>query len=407
MKFIPRNTLHLLAIAITSSFAYANPLDNWMSDLITTGEVVGCMAEITIDGEVVYSNAIGKRSPQEADPLSTNQIIRIFSMTKPIVSVGLMQLVEQKKIRLDDTVSKYIPEFSVTKVYKDGDLISPRREITIRDLLRHTSGLAYAFTAPPQLIEQYATALDHVKTLEEAAKKIASLPLLADPGTEFIYGYSSDVIGRLIEVVSGKTLDIYLRENIFDPLGMGETTFTPNKDLQHMPLMKHGKNGIEIDDEYYASGPGTMANPIFYSGGGGLWSTIHDYTLFAIALERGGELNGKRILEQETITFMTQNQLDPGIDTSKDPMVSRFGLGFNIDSAIETNSGALGEGRWGWCGIASTFFFIDSTQDITAVFGTQLFPEDIFTYMDMYESFHQAALEYAHQIKSDAVRNSE
>ena len=171
--------------------------------------------------------------------------------------------------------------------------------------------------------------------------------------------------------------------------------------------MKHGENGIEIDDEYYAFGPGTMANPIFYSGGGGLWSTIHDYTLFAIALERGGELNGKRILEQETITFMTQNQLDPGIDSSKDPMVNRFGLGFNIDSAIETNLGALGEGRWGWCGIASTFFFIDSTQDITAVFGTQLFPEDVFTYMDMYESFHQAALEYVHQIKSDAVQNSE
>ena len=397
----------ILFLTISSNLSFAdtsqisNPLEAWMRHLVKTNQVVGCMAEITIDGKVVYSNAVGKRTPNEADILKTNQLIKIYSMTKPIVSVALMQLVEQEKIRLDDKVSRYIPEFANSKVFKGGDLVPPRREITVRDLLRHTSGLTYAFTAPPELMVTYATALDYVPNLEEAAKKIAALPLVADPGTEFVYGLSTDVVGRLIEVISGQTLDVYLKEHIFMPLQMNNTSFKPTEDLEHMHLLNHGEDGIQIDRQYYMAGPGTMANPSFFSGGGGLWSTIHDYTQFAMAIERGGKLNGTRIINKETIDFMNQNQLDPGIDTSKDPMVDKFGLGFVIDDGIKTESGTLGEGRWGWCGIASTFFFVDSEQDMTAVFGTQLFPKDVFSYIDMYTDFHKSALQLVHNLKSN------
>ena len=397
----------ILFLTISSNLSFAdtskssNPLEAWMSHLVKTKQVVGCMAEITIDGKVVYSNAVGKRTPNEDDLLKTNQLIKIYSMTKPIVSVALMQLVEQEKIRLDDKVSRYIPEFANSKVFKGGDLVPPRREITVRDLLRHTSGLTYAFTAPPELMVTYATALDYVPNLEEAAKKIAALPLVVDPGTEFVYGLSTDVVGRLIEVVSDQTLDVYLQEHIFMPLQMKNTSFKPTEDLEHMHLLNHGEDGIQIDRQYYMAGPGTMANPSFFSGGGGLWSTIHDYTQFAMAIERGGELNGTRIINKETIDFMNQNQLDPGIDTSKDPMVDKFGLGFVIDDGIKTESGTLGEGRWGWCGIASTFFFVDSEQDMTAVFGTQLFPKDVFSYIDMYTDFHKSALQLVHNLKSN------
>ena len=368
-------------------------LDQWMQSLVDSKRVIGCMAQITQNGNTMFLKSHGKRSPESDEKLNTDQIIKIYSMTKSITSVGVMQLVEQKKIGLDDKLSKYIPEFSQSKVLKEGIAISPRREITIRDLLRHTSGLPYAFTAPPELMLTYTVETNNQKTLQEFAKKVSALPLAEHPGTEFIYGLSTDILGRVIEVVSKKPLGIYLKENIFDPLSMTDTSFIKKKNLKEMPLVKRDGNSLKIDDLYYTTSQGTLANPFFPSGGGGLWSTIHDYTNFCIALEQGGELKGHRILNPETVSFMTQNQLDPGIGTSKDPLVSKFGLGFNIHDPVQTSSGLKGANRWGWCGAASTFFFIDPSQNLTAVFGTQLFPDDINNYIEMYNQFHIAVLE--------------
>jgi len=359
-------------------------LATWMQSLIDDGKAVGCSAQVTQGGKTIFLEAYGDRSPESEDDLSIDQVVRIYSMSKAITSAATMQLVEQGKLGIDDPASLYIPAMAQMNVGVGEDTHVARRQITIRDLLTHTSGLAYDFTAPDEFKPAYESVFKGAGTLEVAATRMGDLPLVQEPGEGFLYGVSTDVLGRVIEVVSGQSFEDYLREHIFEPLRMTDTGFTPSADSPPMHIVTGAPGALEIDAEHYRSQDDRALKPRFHSGGGGLWSTLHDYTRFMQAMEQYGELDGSRILKPETVAFMTQNHLSPAYDSPQ-----RFGLGFGLAAAKTTSRGPRGEGRWVWGGAASTFFFIDPDQDLTAVFVTQKFPFDFA----MGESFTENVLE--------------
>ncbi|MCH2134656.1 MAG: beta-lactamase family protein [Phycisphaerales bacterium] len=374
-----------LLLATAATAAPLKPLADWMKGLVESGQVVGCMAQITQDGETIFLEAYGKRTPKSDDALGTDQVIRIYSMTKAITSAAVMQLVEQGKIGLDDPVSMYIPEFKDVQVLVDGELEPARREVTIRDLLTHTSGFTYGFLATPAIAPYYRGKLVGTKNLEEAATRIAGMPLLTEPGSAFVYGLSTDVLGRVVEVGSGMSFGEYLKENIFTPLEMDHTAFVPPADLEPMHIVTPADGQLVIDEAHY-SRENNIFKPDFESGGGGLWSTIGDYSRFCMAMVNLGELDRQRILKASTVVFMTQNHLGPGVAAGPG---QRFGLGFGIEDAVETSQGPRGAGRWTWGGAACTYFFIDPRQKLTAVFATQQFPFN----MQMAGDFNRIVLE--------------
>ena len=295
-----------------------------------------------------------------------------------------MQLVERGELGIDDPVSLYIPEFAEMTVGMGDDARPARRQITIRDLLTHTSGLAYDFTAPEALKPSYEHVFKHAATLEAAAAAMGGLPLVHEVGTRFVYGVSTDVLGRVVEVVSQEPFEAYLQQHIFGPLGMHDTGFTPPADLEPMYIVTGEPGSLEIDAAHYAAEQDRALKPRFQSGGGGLWSTLHDYTRFMQAMEQFGQLDGERILRPKTVAFMTQNQLSPAYESPQ-----RFGLGFGLSAPAQTTMGPRGGGRWSWGGAASTYFFIDPKQDLTAIFVTQKFPFDFA----LGEGFNRVVLE--------------
>lgn len=377
-----------LLLGVACSAADLKPLQDWMQSLIDDNKVVGCMAQVTQDGKTIYLEAVGKRSPEAEDLLSPTQVVRIYSMTKAITSVAIMQLIEQGKIGIDDPVSSYIPEFADVKILINGELKLPNKKVTVRELITHTSGIGYSFTATDEFLPYYREDLIDDKTLENAAKKIAAMPLMSQPGSKFIYGLGIDVLGRIIEVVSETDFESYLHKHIFTPLGMVDTGFTPIGLLQPMPIVTEIDEKLVVDTIHYSKSAYEL-NTIYASGGGGLWSTIGDYTRFAMAIEQNGELEGNRILTSETVNFMIQNQISPGINRENIENPTKFSLGFGIRSAIKTSLGMRGEGRLSWGGAACSYFFIDPSQDVTAVFATQLFPFN----SQLNDEFHYIVLE--------------
>ncbi|MDG1837577.1 MAG: serine hydrolase [Phycisphaerales bacterium] len=359
-------------------------LKKWMQQQVEQGKVVGCSAQVTQRGETVFLEAFGARTPASSEDLTTDQIARVYSMTKAITSTAVMQLIEQERLGIDDPVSMYIPEFADMTVGL-GDTAQPaRRQITIRDLLMHTSGLSYDFSAPTPYKAIYEAPFQAGGNLADAAAKMGQIPLVCEPGSRFEYGISIDVLGRVIEVVSGQTFGTYLQANLFEPLGMTDTTFFPPDDLKPMHIVIGPPGNLQIDQRHEQARLDRSLKPSFESGGGGLWSTLHDYTRFMQAMERYGELDGVRILKPKTVAFMTQNQLSPAFKSDQ-----RFGLGFGLAAPVQTSRGPRGGGRWTWGGAASTYFFIDPKQDLTAIFVTQKFPFDFA----LGEEFHREVLE--------------
>jgi CubicO group peptidase (beta-lactamase class C family) len=366
----------------------------WMQQQVDDGRVVGCSAQVTRGGETIFLEAFGDRSPQSEDDLSIDQVVRIYSMSKAITSAAVMQLVEMEKLGIDDPVSMYIPEFAQMTVGVGDDAQPARRQITIRDLLTHTSGLAYDFTAPNEFKEPYEGVFKNTPSLEAAGAVMGGLPLVHDPGQAFTYGVSTDVLGRVIEVVSEQQFETYLRDHIFGPLQMTDTSFKPSADVKRMHIVTGAPGSLEIDAAHYHAQEAKALKPRFQSGGGGLWSTLHDYTRFMRAMEGYGQLDGVRILKGKTVRFMTQNQLSPAFRSDQ-----RFGLGFGLRPAVQTSVGPRGDGRWTWGGAANTFFFIDPDQDLTAIFVTQKFPFDY----SLGQGFDKAVMEAVAQEGAAAV----
>lgn len=339
---------------------------------IGEGRLPGAVAMIARGGQVGYFKAFGKRDPAATDDMQEDAIFRIFSMTKPIVSMAIMQLVEQGRILLADPLSKYIPAFAETKVgvVRDGELtlVAPSRPITIQDLLRHTSGLTYDFTGehPVQKLYAGSNLARPDQTNADQADALAKLPLLNHPGASWDYSRSTDVLGRVVEVVTGKTLGQALEEQILGPLGMKDTAFS-------VAEKNFGRIAEPLATDPDTQQPVKLFNAKrvaqFESGGGGLMSTAPDYARFCAMLAGGGTFGKERIIGPMTLEFMASDHVGPDVPRGSDilPPGHGFGLGFAVRTATGMASVPGSEGLYYWGGIAGTTFWIDPQEDLFAM----------------------------------------
>jgi CubicO group peptidase (beta-lactamase class C family) len=329
--------------------------------LINDNDLPGAIVAIVRRDKLAYFKTFGKLKPSSNAAMPPNAVFQIFSMTKPIIAVAVMQLVESGKLSLDDPVEKYIPAFGETSVWENGTEVPPKRAITIAELLRHTSGLTYGFFGTGHVRAQYkAKGVDaRIQTLSQFVDNIASIPLEHHPGTVWEYSMASDVLGRVIEIVSDKPLQDYLKQNIFDPLGMNDTGFTG-------PL-------VPMERVAGAATAGWQLRPAdvevpFKSGGGGLLSTMDDYLSFCRMILHGGSLNGNEVLSKATIALMTRDQLG-GLPRGQSNGPG-YGYGFGFGFAVRTDDQATYPGSVGdlwWGGYAGSYFWIDPTEELIAV----------------------------------------
>ena len=346
---------------------------------ITTGKIPGAILLIQQHGKPVYFESFGVRNPATGQPMTPDTIFQIYSMSKAVTSVAAMMLVDDGKLSLDDPVSKYIRAFADAKVGVDISdeagkyplrLEPLKRPIAIRDLLRHTSGITYGFFGEAAVTKLYGNPLLYAGDFDNAefVDRIAVLPLADQPGTRWNYSHSTDVLGRVVEVVSGQTLFQFEKQRLFDPLGMSETAYYV-ADKAKWPRIAQA---FPVD-RFRVAGIGDPTLPRRWeSGGAGLVSTIGDYARFLQMLLNGGELDGKRYLKRETVALMTSDQIGPETGIIHDPFyfpgpTSGFGLGFAVrTSAPPGTTWPLGEYRWD--GAGGSFYFVDPRDDLLAVF---------------------------------------
>jgi CubicO group peptidase (beta-lactamase class C family) len=365
-------------------------IDSTLSTLVERGALAGVSALISEKGSEVYFNAFGMADREAGVPMARNSIVQIFSMTKPIAGVALMTLHEEGKFQLDDPVSKYAPEFANTKVWAGQDatgapiLEEPRREMTIRDLTRHTAGFAAGGdNTTLGAIVREADPANRQNTLQQMAEKLGRLPLLFHPGERWVYGPSVDVQAFLVERISGVPFDRYVQERIFQPLGMKETRyFVPESDRSRFAAMyQRGQDGTLTQQPRERSHAFNTNRWPYTPGSFGFTSTLDDYMRFALMLQNEGELDGVRILRPETVRLMSTSHLSDSV-TDRSWLPSKGQVGFGIDFAVRTrppataqeNNGVVGE--FFWDGAASTLFWVDPTNDLTAVLFVQLMPFD-------------------------------
>jgi len=342
-----------------------------MQALVDSGRTAGVMTLVARRGEVVHWDATGWRVLGE-DPLEPDDVFRIYSMTKPVTSVAAMMLIEEGKLSLDTPLANVLPEFANVQVLDGTRLRPPARPILIRHLLSHTAGFGYGDIGRTPVDSLYRAARLGVwgtaGDLDQTVDAIASLPLAFDPGSRWNYSLGVDVLGRVVEVVSGRTLADFLQERIFGPLGMDDTGFhvQPNDLERFTAAYAPSPNGLRVGE---SNVDGQHTRPAqWYSGGGGLTSTASDYLRFAQMLLNDGELDGVRLLRSETVQAMRTNQLPPElVPIPIGGQNQGFGLGFAV---------SMGEhaGTFRWLGIAGTYFWIDPDEDLIVFAWNQLRP---------------------------------
>ena len=347
------------------------PLDDVLRAAVEQRRVPGVVAMVATANGVAYQGAFGA---------AKDGIFSLASMTKPVTSVAVMQLVEAGKVKLDEPAATYLPELGAVQVLEGGALRAPQAKITVRMLLTHTSGFAYEFLN--RELHDYVAA-GKTPSIVAGGDAFMKAPLLFDPGTRWEYGISTDWLGKLVEKVSGQTLEAYFKEHVFAPLGMADTFFEVPADKRPR-LVPHFQRQ---DDGTLAQQPAPPAQPVtFFSGGGGLFSTAEDYLKFSRAIMGGGQLGQARILRADSVALMGQNQIgerELRLATSVVPQLAKpgavlpgdlnkFGLGF----ALNTRPLAKGRGAntLSWAGIYNTFFWIDREKKVCAVLLTQVLP---------------------------------
>jgi len=352
---------------------------------VEKGEIPGAIVLVARHGRVAWFEAVGMRDPQTKTPMTKDTIFRIYSMTKPITSVAAMILVEDGKLALGDPVSKYIPQLGKTmkvaieKTAADGtktvELVPAVREMTIHDLFRHTAGLTYGFFGDTPAKRAYLeknVGRDPSITNAELMDQLASLPLGYQPGTTWDYSHATDVLGRVIEVVSGATLYRFDKERVLDPLGMRDTSFYVTDKAKQGRVAEPFANDRSIGAGSEVRDPRIEGR--YESGGGGMVSTTMDYARFLQMLMRGGRLDGKRILGPKTVAYMTSDHLGsvitPGPYYLPGPGFG-FGLGFAVrkDAGVSPVEGSVGEYNWG--GAGGTYFWVDPKEDMFVVYMMQ------------------------------------
>ena len=343
---------------------------------IDKGTLPGATVMVARRGQIGWFEALGSQNPAASAPMAHNSIFRIFSMTKPIVSVGIMMLIEEGHFVLSDPVAKFIPEFADQKVGIENngklDLVPLKRVMTVQDLMRHTSGITYDHTGNglvQQMYQQSRLRSRKITNAEHAAL-VASLPLVCQPGAEWNYSRSTDILGRIIELVSGKTLSAFLTERILAPLQMTETAFHTGPEnagrlAEPFPIDPWSGEKVELFN--------MLEKPVMESGGGGLVSTTMDYARFCQMLLNGCVLDGNRLIGRKTLELMASDHLGPNVkaDSILMPAGHGFGLGFAVRTSkgLAPFPGSLGE--FFWSGMAGTFFWIDPVEQMFVVFMMQ------------------------------------
>jgi len=372
-------------------------IDDAMNDWVKQGWMNGAVGMIIRDGKIVYYKAAGYNDIDAKIPLPKDDIFRIASQTKAITSVAVMMLYEEGKFLLDDPVSKYISSFAHEQVldkFNETDssytTVPAKRDVTIRDLLTHTSGIDYAQIGSKEAKAIYAknnitAGLDvHNDKLSDAMNRLGSLPLLHQPGEKWTYGLNIDLLGDLIEIWSGMTLDEFFHKRIFEPLGMNDSYFNVPKEKENRlvnlyqedslgHLIKQSGEALGVDVNY------PLRTKTYFSGGGGLSSTIYDYAIFLQMLLNGGEYNGKRLLSRNTVRIMTMNQIGD-IDFGN----NKFGLGFAIVTEKSSGESPSQAGTFSWGGAFSTSYWVDPKEKMIVQFYRQLWGT---THGDLAEKF--------------------
>jgi CubicO group peptidase (beta-lactamase class C family) len=343
---------------------------------VDKGTLPGATVMVARKGQIGWFDAVGRQSPADSRPMAHDTIFRIFSMTKPIVSVGIMMLVEDGLLLLAEPVAKFIPEFARQKVGVENhgklELVDVQRPMTVQDLLRHTSGITYDHTGNSLVQQLYKESRLRSRKITNAehAAMVAELPLICQPGAEWNYSRSTDILGRIIEVVSGKTLAAYLTERILAPLQMAETAFFTGEEnatrlAEAFPTDPWSGEKVQLFN--------MLDKPAMESGGGGLVSTTMDYARFCQMLLNKGTLDGARIIGRKTLELMASDHLSPEVKIRGDlvPPGHGFGLGFAVRRQAGIAPFLGSAGQFFWSGMAGTFFWIDPQEDLFAVFMMQ------------------------------------
>ena len=366
---------------------------------VDSGRLPCSSVQVARRGEVVYSDVYGQADIESDTAATAETVFRIYSMTKPITSIALMSLYEDGAFLLESPVEEFLPDFADMTVWVGGSDQAPvarpaANKMTIRDILTHTSGLTYGFFRQHPLDAIYRdqhnlgdfSEADY--DLAEAVRRLGSLPLLFEPGTSWNYSMSTDVCGAVIEAITGQTLDVALAERVLDPLGMSHTGFSvADDDVDHFAacyVRSATGDLMRIDDPATSS---YLKPPSFLSGGGGMVSTIGDYQKFCDMLVAGGTAHGERIIGRKTLAYMAMNHLPGGAllndlgqsvfaEVAMDGM--GFGLGFSVIEDSAANGTVNSPGEFAWGGAASTAFWIDPVEEVTAVFMTQLIPSSTY-----------------------------
>lgn len=358
-------------------------VSDWLRAEVAARKVPGAVILVLRGGKVAYLDAVGQRDPARVGPMKPDDLFRIYSMTRPIVTVAAMMLVEEGKLVLEAPVARYIPAFAGVKVgvettdaqgRKTLELQPARRPMTVQDLMRHTAGLTYGFFGAGMVKQMYrdnGISAEGAISNAEFADRIAKMPLAWQPGSTWDYSHATDVLGRVIEVVSGQTLGAWLKARLFEPLGMADTAFHVVDPMRQARLA-----------EPFAGDTIVAGEPLFdprraaamESGGGGLTSTAGDYARFLAMLRNGGMLDGRRYLSPATLAFMTSDHLNPAVVRTA-LYLPGPGYGFGLGFAVRTSAGeaaypaAVGEYYWG--GAGGTYMWVDPVNDLQVVFMMQ------------------------------------
>jgi CubicO group peptidase (beta-lactamase class C family) len=373
-------------------------IDEHLRRYVDDGRLPGYQVLVRRRGHTVHSSVHGARDLEAGTPVEPTTLWRIYSMTKPVTAVAAMTLYETAAFSLNDEVSRFLPEFADMRVLVGGNAEQPKtvpatEPIRMWHLLSHTAGLTYAFTKSSLLDDLYGRAgadplVDPAADLATMCQRWASLPLLFEPGTAWNYSVATDVLGRVLEVLTGQTLDKVFAERVLDPLGMTETRwFVEGADTERLAALYVPNPADGKALRYDALGAAALTAPALLSGGGGLVSTAADYARFTEMLVRGGELDGVRVLGPRTLGYMTRNHLPGGAslaelgrgmfaETAYDGI--GFGLGFGVSADPVAAKVSVNAGEFTWGGYASTAFWVDPTEQVTVHFYTQLVPSSTY-----------------------------
>lgn len=392
--------------------------DHVERNYIQPGKIAGCQVEVRRHGHQAYARSFGLRDRERGTAWSDDTIVRIYSMTKPIVSVALMTLMEHGRFELDDPVHRYIPEWKNHRVWVSGegeDMVTeaPARPVSFRDVLSHTAGLTYG----SMLAQLSGLPIEHPvdkaydaigvrrgdgETVDQFLEKLGRVPLRYQPGERWQYSLATDVCGALVERVSGMPLEDYLKQAIFEPLGMVDTAFhvpADKADRFAANYMRMPDKSLRLSDDP-AKSP-YLKDPVFKSGGGGLAGTMADYVRFAEMLRAGGSLDGVRVIGARTLDLMVHNHLKDNQDLTQMAIggfseTDNAGIGFGLGFAMtidQTATGGLSSGDFYWGGAASTIFWADQEEDLSVVFMTQLMPSATFNFRGQLKSLVYSAIE--------------